>query len=211
LGTYLSRGQYLASHGYAVLLPNPRGSINAGVRFVEANFRDWGNGPCQDVLDGVDALVEQKLADPHRLAVGGTSYGGYLTAWTTTRTNRFRAAVVDAGWVDLVTANLTTDMSFPMRAYLGGDEIRDRAYFRNLSPLSFIERCTTPTLVLHGEKDERVPLAQGRAWYGGLKLLGIETEMVVYPGEGHGLAKRNNQRDVMRRVLAWYDKHLKEK
>jgi dipeptidyl aminopeptidase/acylaminoacyl peptidase len=211
LGTYMSRGQFLASHGYAVLLPNPRGSINYGVKFVEANYRDWGGGDLQDVLDGIDYLIGEKIADPNRLAVGGTSYGGYLSAWATTQTDRFRAAVVDAGSTDLVTLNLTIDVPTPLRRYFGGDEIRDRPFFLSRSPLTYIDRCKTPTLVLHGENDERAPLAQGRAWGRGLELLGIESEMVIYPGEGHGLTKRENQLDVMRRVLAWYEKHLKKK
>ena len=209
LGTYLSRGQYYASHGYVVFLPNPRGSIGMGENFVELNERDWGGGDYQDVMDGIDSLVDQKIADPDRLAVGGQSYGGYLTAWTTTRTNRFRAAVVDCGVIDLETFSLTNDLAAPLRYYFGGDEIRSRKLLASRSPLAHIERVKTPTLVLHGEKDERVPLYHGRAWYKGLKLLGVETEMVVYPGEGHVLEKRSNQIDEMRRVLAWYEKHLK--
>jgi dipeptidyl aminopeptidase/acylaminoacyl peptidase len=209
LGTYLSRGQYFASHGYVVFLPNPRGSIGMGEAFVEANERDWGGGDYQDVMDGLDSLVEQKIADPKRLAVGGQSYGGYLTAWTTTRTNRFRAAVVDCGVIDLATFSLTNDIAAPLRCYFGGDEIRTRPLLTSRSPLAHIERCKTPTLVLHGEKDERVPLYHGRAWHKGLKLLGVATEMVVYPDEGHVLEKRSNQIDAMRRVLAWYDRYLK--
>lgn len=209
LGTYLSRGQYFASHGYVVFLPNPRGSIGMGEGFVEANERDWGGGDYQDVMDGIDSLIDQQIADPKRLAVGGQSYGGYLTAWTTTRTNRFRAAVVDCGVIDLETFSLTNDIAAPLRSYFGGDEIRTRPLLASRSPLAHIERCKTPTLVLHGEKDERVPLYHGRAWHQGLKLLGIATEMVVYPGEGHVLEKRFNQIDEMRRVLAWYEKYLK--
>jgi dipeptidyl aminopeptidase/acylaminoacyl peptidase len=209
LGTYLSRGQYYASHGYVVFLPNPRGSIGMGEKFVELNERDWGGGDYQDVMDGIDALIDQKIADPDRLAVGGQSYGGYLTAWTTTRTNRFRAAVVDCGPTDLETFSLTNDLAAPLRYYFGGDEIRSRPLLASRSPLRHIERCKTPTLVLHGEKDERVPLYHGRAWHKGLKLLGVETEMVVYPGESHLLEKRSNQIDEMRRVLAWYEKYLK--
>jgi dipeptidyl aminopeptidase/acylaminoacyl peptidase len=209
LGTYLSRGQFFASHGYVVFLPNPRGSIGMGEGFVEANERDWGGGDYQDVMDGIDSLVAQKIADPNRLAVGGQSYGGYLTAWTTTQTNRFRAAVVDCGVIDLTTFSLTNDIAAPLRSYFGGDEIRTRPLLTSRSPLAHIERCKTPTLVLHGEKDERVPLYHGRAWHKGLKLLGVATEMVVYPGEGHILEKRSNQIDALRRVLAWYERYLK--
>jgi len=210
LGTYLSRGQFFASHGYVTFLPNYRGSANLGVEFTEANIGDWGGGDYRDVMDGVDWLIEQKVADPKRLAIGGQSHGGYLTAWTTTQTNRFRAAVVDAGFADLATYNLTSDISTPMRAFLQGDEIRQRDFFRSRSPLTFIEQCKTPTLVLHGDKDERVPLANGRSWHRGLAFLGVETEMVVYPGGGHLLSRRDHQLDAMRRVLDWYERHLQD-
>jgi dipeptidyl aminopeptidase/acylaminoacyl peptidase len=210
LGTYVSRGQYFASHGFVTFLPNPRGSANLGVEFTESNIGDWGGGDYRDVMNGVDHLIEQKIADPGRLAIGGGSYGGYLTAWTTTQTNRFRAAVVDAGFVDLVTYNLTIDIARPMRDFLQGDEIHNRAFFHSRSPLTFIEQCKTPTLVLHGDKDERVPLSNGRSWHRGLQFLGIETEMVVFPGGGHLLTRRDHQLDTMRRVLAWYERHLRD-
>lgn len=208
-GTYLARGQYLASRGYVVLLPNFRGSLNRGVDFVEANFRDWGGGDFHDVMAGVDLLIERKIADPLRLGIGGTSYGGYLTAWSTTQTQRFQAAIVECGSVDLITFTLSNDANRPLRAFLGGDEFRDREFFLSRSPLTHIQRCTTPTLVLHGDKDERVPLAQGWLWHRGLKLLGVETEMAVYPGGGHGFTERHQHEDVMLRVLDWYDRHLK--
>ena len=208
IGTWLSVGQFLASHGYAVLLPNHRGSVGQGWEFAEAHHREWGRGDFQDVLDGVGLLVEKGIADPERLGVHGGSFGGYMGAWATTQTDRFCAAVIASAFTDLVSWNLTVDVPSPLRFYLGGDEIRHREFYRSRSPLTYVERCKTPTLILHGAKDVRVPLGQAQAWHRALKLLGVETEMVIYPDEGHGLGRRENQRDYMNRVLAWFDKYL---
>jgi dipeptidyl aminopeptidase/acylaminoacyl peptidase len=110
VGTYISWGQYLASNGYAVFLPNHRGSIGQGWEFAEAHYMEWGRGDYQDVMDGLDWLIKDGVADPERLGVGGSSFGGYLTAFTITQSNRFKAAVMDAGWSDLVSSNLTIDV-----------------------------------------------------------------------------------------------------
>ena len=208
VGTWLSWGQFLASHGYAVFLPNHRGSIGQGWEFAEAHYLEWGRGDYQDVMDGVEWLIEQKIADPERLGIGGSSFGGYLTAWTITQTDRFKASVVDAGWTDLVFSNLTTDAPEPLRVYLDGDELERREFFRSRSPLTFVENCRTPTLVLHGALDRRVPIDQGRAFHRALQLRGVETEMVIYRKEGHGLTRRANKLDAMRRIKAWFDRHL---
>jgi dipeptidyl aminopeptidase/acylaminoacyl peptidase len=211
IGTWLSWGQLLASHGYVVFLPNPRGSIGQGWQFSEAVHRDWGGMDFQDVMDGVDSLVKQRVAAPDRLSVGGWSYGGFLTASATTQTDRFKAAVVGACNADLETHGLTTDLTAWFQHMMGPTSvIRDETLAR-LSPLKHIDRCRTPTLVLHGEKDERCPVYHGRAWYVGLKQRGIETEMVIYPRKEHSLIERPHHLDLMRRVLAWFDGHLKER
>lgn len=208
VGTYLSWGQYLASHGYAVFLPNHRGSIGRGWEFAEAHYLEWGRGDYQDVLDGVDMLVAQKVADPARLGIGGSSFGGYLTAQTITQTNRFQAAVVDAGWFDLVSSNLSVDVPEPMRLYMNGSELERTDLYRSRSPLTFINKCRTPTLILHGENDRRVPVDQGRMLHRALQLNGVETRLVIYRGEGHGLSKPEHQLDSLRRVKNWFDQHL---
>lgn len=201
--------QYLASHGYVVFLPNPRGSMGGGVDYAEAIFQDWGGQDVQDILSGVDHLVAQGIADPRRLGVGGWSHGGYLTAAVTTQTDRFRAAIVGAGIVDLLSNNLTNDIATFYRAHAGGDEITHRKQFERMSPLTNIAKCKTPTLVLHGENDRRVSADQGRMWYRGLQLLGVETEMVIYPRDAHAIRERRHQIDHQERVLAWFDRHLK--
>ena len=208
IGTYLSWGQFLASNGYAVFLPNHRGSIGQGWEFAEAHYREWGRGDYQDVVDGVDWLVEQGIADKDRLGIGGSSFGGYLAAWSITQTNRFKACVVEAGWTDLVSSNLTNDAPEPLRLFMGGNELERGDLYRSRSPLTFVQKCKTPTLILHGEHDRRVPTDQGRAFHRALGLIGVETKMVTYRNEGHGLAKRENQLDAMNRMVEWFGRHV---
>jgi dipeptidyl aminopeptidase/acylaminoacyl peptidase len=210
LGSWHDWGQLLASNGYAVLLPNPRGSTGQGWQFAEANLDDWGGMDFQDIMDGVDYLVGEKIADPERLGIGGWSYGGFMTAWTVTQTNRFKAAVVGAAVTNLFSFNGTTDItpSF-LRNYFRDIPVRRREAYDRHSPMTFLKNCKTPSLVLHGQADERVPVGQGWELYNGLKQLGVETEMVVYPRELHALKERAHQLDLLSRVLRWYDQHLK--
>lgn len=210
IGTYMSWGQLLASNGYAVFLPNHRGSLGQGWEFADAHYLEWGRGDYQDVIDGVDWLVDRGIADPERLAIGGSSFGGYLAAWTVTQSNRFKACVVEAGWTDLVSSNLTTDAPEPMRIYMNGNELERGERYRGRSPLTFVQQCITPTLILHGQLDRRVPIDQGRSFYRALRLSGVESEMVIYKNEGHGLAIRENQLDALRRVKEWFDRHLRD-
>jgi dipeptidyl aminopeptidase/acylaminoacyl peptidase len=208
IGTYLSWGQFLASNGYAVFLPNHRGSLGQGWEFTEAHYLEWGRGDYRDVMDGVDWLVDEGIADPERLAVGGTSFGAYLAAWTVTQTDRFKACVVEAGWSDLIFSNLTIDAPQPLRDYMNGSELDREELYRSRSPLTFVRQCRTPTLILHGQQDRRVPTDQGRAFYRALRLCGVESELVIYTNEGHGLSRRENQLDAMHRIKDWFDKHL---
>jgi dipeptidyl aminopeptidase/acylaminoacyl peptidase len=209
-GSWHDWGHYLASHGYVVFLPNPRGSTGQGWQFAEANRDDWGGGDFQDIMSGVDYLVEQKIADPDRLGIGGWSYGGFMTSWSVTQTHRFKAAVVGAAVTNLFSFNGTTDItpSF-LRNYFVDLPFRRRAAYDNHSAMTFLQNCKTPSLVIHGDSDERVPVTQGWEIYNGLRMLGIEAEMVVYPREHHGISERPHQLDLLRRVLAWYDKYLK--
>jgi dipeptidyl aminopeptidase/acylaminoacyl peptidase len=211
-GSWHEWGQLLASNGYAVLLPNPRGSDGQGWRFVEANRDDWGGRDLQDILAGVDALVAQGIADPDRLGIGGWSYGGFMTSWTVTQTIRFKAAVVGAAVTDLFSFHGTTDItpSF-LRSYFLDLPYRRRPGYDAHSAMSFVQNARTPSLVLHGGSDLRVPVGQGWEFYNALKQLGVETEMVVYPREPHEIGERAHQADLLRRVLAWYDRFLKTK
>jgi len=211
LGSWHGRGQLLASNGYVVFLPNPRGATGRGWRFAEANRDDWGGMDFQDIMDGVDFLIDQKIADATRLGIGGWSYGGFMTSWAVTQTNRFKAAVVGAAVTNLFSFNGTTDITPGfLRSYFLDIPSRRRVPYDNHSAMTFLKNCKTPSLVLHGQADDRVPVSQGFEFYSGLKALGVETEMVVYPREPHALKERAHQIDLLQRILAWYDKYLKK-
>jgi dipeptidyl aminopeptidase/acylaminoacyl peptidase len=209
LGSWHEWAQLLASNGYVVFLPNPRGSTGQGWKFAEANRDDWGGMDFQDIMDGLDSLIEQKIADPNRLGIGGWSYGGFMTSWAVTQTNRFKAAVVGAAVTNLFSFDGTTDItpSF-LRSYFLDLPFKRRADYDKHSAMTFLQNCKTPSLVLHGEADERVPVSQGWEFYNGLKMLGVPAEMVAYPREHHSFRERAHQVDLLSRVLAWYDKYL---
>jgi dipeptidyl aminopeptidase/acylaminoacyl peptidase len=211
LGSWHEWAQLLAAHGYVVFLPNPRGSTGRGWKYAEANRDDWGGMDLQDIMDGVDYLIDQKIADPDRLGIGGWSYGGFMTSWAVTQTNRFKAAVVGAAVTDLFSFDGTTDItpSF-LRNYFLDIPFNRRADYDDHSAMTFLKNCKTPSLVLHGQADERVPLGQGWEFYYGLKMLGVPAEMVNYPREHHGFKERAHQIDLLTRILAWYDKYLKK-
>jgi dipeptidyl aminopeptidase/acylaminoacyl peptidase len=209
LGTWYEWAQLLASHGYVVLAPNPRGSQGQGCAFQEANFKDWGGGDFQDVMDGVDLLIKEKIADPARLGIGGWSYGGFMTSWAITHTGRFRAAVVGAAVTDLYGMSTTTDIAPNFLTEFFGNFAENRALYDQHSPMRFIERCHTPALVLHGDADDRVPPFQGAAFYKGLQLLGRESQLVRYPREPHIFTEREHQIDSLQRIIDWFDSHLR--
>ena len=207
LGSWHEWAQMLATHGYAVFLPNPRGSDGQGTHFARAVGNDWGGMDYQDILDGIDMLVAKKIADPNRLGIGGWSYGGFLAAWGVTHGDRFKAAVVGAGPTDLTAmARITDTPDFPL-GYYGDVETHIADYDRG-SSARLLSGVTTPVLVLHGAEDTRVPPTLGLEFYRGLKMLGKQAEMVRYPREPHWFHEPAHQEDVQRRVLAWFDKYL---
>ncbi len=204
-------GQVLAASGYVVLLPNPRGSTGRGRAFARASFDDVGGGELTDVLSGVDYLVARGVADPDRLGIGGWSWGGYLTAWAISRMDRFRAAVVGAGVTDLFSDQGQNDVPHMNDYYFRRSAYDDPMDYLKRSALFYARAIRTPTLVLHGEADERVTMAQGRELYAALKYLGREARMVIYPRQGHRIGERRHQLDLLGRVLAWFDEHLTER
>ena len=201
--------QFLANHGYAVLLPNPRGSDGYGWKFAEANYKDWGYGDLEDIKSGVKYLIEKGIADPDRVGIGGWSYGGYMTAWAVTQTDMFKAAVMGAGLSNLVSMYGTTDIPTFMRTYFAGFPYGREDEYMKHSALRFITNVTTPTLILHGQSDYRVPISQAYEFYRALKDLGVEVRFVIYPREPHGIREPLHQIDLMKKVLEWYDSHLK--
>jgi dipeptidyl aminopeptidase/acylaminoacyl peptidase len=203
-------GQWLAASGYAVLLPNPRGSLGRGREFMHRNRRAWGLGDFDDFMSGVDFLIDRGLADPERLGVCGWSYGGYVTAWAIGHTNRFKAAVVGAGVTNLLSFQASDIPSWLPAEQMLANPYADPEIYLRCSPMSYIAGVTTPTLILHGACDERVRLGQGRELYNGLRHLNVPAEMVVYPREGHLITERNHQRDMLKRVVDWFDRWVRE-
>ncbi|WP_419826110.1 alpha/beta fold hydrolase [Sphingomonas sp.] len=206
-GSWHEWAQLLATHGYAVLLPNPRGSDGQGTAFARAVGGDWGGMDFQDVVDGVDMLVRDKIADPDRIGIGGWSYGGYLAAWAVTHDRRFKAAVVGAGPTDMVAmARVTDTPDFPLGYF--GDLEGHLADYRRASPALSVSAVQAPVLVLDGEADTRVPATLGLEFYRGLRMLGKPAVMVRYPREPHWFHEAAHQEDVQRRVLDWFDRYL---
>jgi dipeptidyl aminopeptidase/acylaminoacyl peptidase len=201
-------GQLLASNGYVVFLPNTRGVTGEGWRGHQT-IADWGAMAFQDLIDGVDYLVEQKIADPNRLGIGGWSNGGFMTEYAITHTTRFKAAVAQAGHSDFFSLYGTSGIRWSLRISFGSSPHVNRRGYDERSPIMSVRNCRTPTLLLHGELDPGVPVGQAYEFYNGLKDVGVETELVIYPRERHNIQQRGHQLDIQRRTLAWFDKHLK--
>jgi len=201
--------EYFASNGYAVLRPNPRGSTGYGKDFRFANFKDWGFGDYDDIMSGVDKAIDMGIADPQRLAVMGWSYGGYMTSFVVTRTERFKAASMGAGLPNLVSMTTTTDIPDYLVAHMGGEFWEDYETYEKHSAIYRINNVKTPTQVIHGANDLRVPFTQGQEFYVALKRKGVSTEMVVYPRTPHGPREPKLLMDVSPRIMAWLDKFIK--
>jgi dipeptidyl aminopeptidase/acylaminoacyl peptidase len=198
-------GQWLATAGYAVFCPNPRGGFGHGAEFARAVRGAVGVADWPDVESGLERLVEEGVADPDRLALGGWSQGGYMTAWGVTQTTRFRAGVMGAGVSDWGMMVAESDVPTFETALGGSTGWEGPGPHRHdeLSPISYAHRVTTPTLILHGEQDERVPVSQGRFFARALREHGVEFELVTYPREPHGIGERNHLLDVLRRWREW--------
>jgi dipeptidyl aminopeptidase/acylaminoacyl peptidase len=202
--------QLLVARGYAVILPNIRGSLGYGHDFLISNRYDWGGGDWKDVLAAVDYAIGQGIADPERLGVGGWSYGGYMAAWAVTQTNRFKASVSGAPMTDLASEFGTESPGVNV-----GDTWALRTPYENLdlfikrSPVTFVKNAKTPTLILNGEEDLTDPIGQAQQFYRGLTRYGVDAEFVMYPRMGHGPSEEKHQIDVLNRMIAWFEKHLK--
>jgi dipeptidyl aminopeptidase/acylaminoacyl peptidase len=198
-----------AAGGYAVLRCNVRGSSGYGKEFRHANLEDWGGGDYRDLMAGVDHVIKEGIADPGRLGVMGWSYGGYMTAWVIGHTRRFQAASVGAGVTDLISFSGTADIPSFLPSYFGGEPWERPEVYREHSPIAHVKGVRTPTLIQHGEDDERVPVGQGYELESALKRQGCPVEMVAYPRAHHAIQEPKLLRDAMRRNLDWFDRHLK--
>jgi dipeptidyl aminopeptidase/acylaminoacyl peptidase len=201
----------LAGQGYAIFCPNPRGSAGYGEKFRRANVKDWGGGDYRDIMTGVDRLIEQGLADPQRLGIMGWSYGGYMTSWVITQTDRFKAASAGAGVTNLVSMYGQTDIPAFLETYFAGVPWQQRELYAKHSAMSNAGKIKTPTLIQHGEKDERVPLAQSQELHAALKRNGVPVEFVVYPRQGHNPSEPQLQRDVLQRNVDWFNRWLRKR
>jgi dipeptidyl aminopeptidase/acylaminoacyl peptidase len=203
-----SWGQLLAGRGYAIFYPNIRGSVGYGEKFIESNRADWGGADFKDVISGIDELVAKNIADPARLGIGGWSYGGYMSEWAITQTNRFRAAVSGAGMANLIS-EYGTEQHPSYDEWFWGVPYEKPTGFLNSSPFLYVKNAKTPTLILQGDVDPVDPLGQSRELYRGLKRYGVETELVVYPREPHSFHEEKHLLDRLNRIVAWYDKYMK--
>jgi dipeptidyl aminopeptidase/acylaminoacyl peptidase len=203
------RAALLSHHGYYVFFPNPRGSYGQGETFTRANVKDFGYGDLRDVMSGIDAAAASNPIDTTRLGIWGWSYGGYMTMWTVTQTTRFKAAVAGAGLANWQSYYGENDIDAWMIPYFGASVYDDPAVYARSAPITFIKNVKTPTLVVVGERDGECPAPQSFEFWHALKTLGVETQLVVYPDEGHRIAKKEHQRDIARRLVAWFDGHLK--
>jgi dipeptidyl aminopeptidase/acylaminoacyl peptidase len=199
----------LSSQGYFVFFPNPRGSYGEGEAFTRANVRDFGYGDLRDIMRGVDEILATKPVDPNRLGIAGWSYGGYMTMWAVTQTNRFHAAVAGAGisnWQSYYGENLIDQWMIP---YFGASVYDDPAIYARSSPITYIKNVRTPTLVLVGDSDEECPAPQSYEFWHALKTEGVKTQFVVYPDEGHSVRQPEHQRDLLDRTVRWFTENLK--
>ena len=201
--------QLAAARGYQVYMPNFRSSGGYGTAFMLRKRSDWGFQDWRDVMTGVDSLVKWGLADGNRLGVYGGSYGGYLSAWAITQTGRFKAACVIAGAVELASHFGQSDIHRYRAWDFEGYPWETPENWRRSSPYTYIKDAKTPTLIIIGESDRRVPYPQGQQLHTALKSLGVPVEFVHYPREGHGLREPRHRADQALRMQAWWDKWLR--
>ena len=201
----------LAQDGYAVLLPNPRGSTGRGQEFARANLGDMGGGDFKDILAGVDALVADGIVDTDRVVITGGSYGGFMSSWAVTQTDRFAAAIPFAVVTDWTSFHYTTNIGQFDALFLQGEPTDSEGPYPKWSPVFHAHKCKTPTLIIHGEDDLCTPLPQATEFYNALVEAGCEVELVVYPREGHGWTEREHLIDGWNRARAWLEKHVEKR
>ena len=206
------RMQLLSSTGYGVLYVNPRGSSGYGQEFSNGTLLNWGGGDYQDLMAALDEAIKQnEWIDRDRLGVTGQSYGGFMTNWIITQTNRFKAAVADGSISNLVSFGGTSLYHSLMESEFNGSVYDNFGLLWEWSPLRNVKNVKTPTLFLHGALDNEVPVSQAEEMFVALKKLGIETQLVQYVNEGHGWRPDltpGNRFDLLSRLLNWFDKHL---
>lgn len=201
--------QVLAANGFAVLQPNFRGSTGKGLAFAQANKNTWGKGDYEDCMTGVDAMIAAGIADPDRLGAYGWSYGGYMTFWILTQTDRFKAVSPGAGLTNIYSMYSQNDIQRYLRWFYSDKAPWDATdLYWDRSPMKYIRNVKSPTMILHGQADVRVPLAQAQEFYMALKEMKVPVEFVVYPREGHGFTEPRHQMDRVQRYVRFFAKYL---
>ena len=209
LNTFNGTAQVLAANGFAVLQPNFRGSTGKGLAFAQANKNTWGKGDYEDCMSGVDAMIASGVADPERLGAFGWSYGGYMTFWILTQTDRFKAVSPGAAISNIYSMYSQNDIQRYLRWFYSDKspwEATDLYWDR--SPMKYIKNVKTPTMIMHGQVDTRVPIAQAQEFYMALKEMKVPVEFVVYPRENHGFTEPRHQMDRVRRYVKFFAKYL---
>jgi dienelactone hydrolase len=206
IGPGLSRR--LLERGYALFLPNPRGSFGQGEKFTAGNVRDLGHGDLRDILAGIDAVERVAPIDEARLGITGGSYGGFMTMWAVTQTNRFKAGVALAGISDWLSYYGENGIDQWMIPYFGASVYQDPEIYARSSPINFIRKVKTPVFSYVGAEDIECPAPQTQEFWHALQALGVPTSYAIYPNEGHGLRDPEHLADSEARALAWFDRYL---
>jgi dipeptidyl aminopeptidase/acylaminoacyl peptidase len=194
--------------GYFVLQPNPRGSFGQGEEFTQANRKDFGYGDLRDILAGVDAVEAKYPVDPNRVGLTGWSYGGFMTMFAVTQTQRFKAAVAGAGISDWLSYYGENSIDQWMTPYFGASVYDDPAVYAKSSAINFVKQARTPTLIVVGDRDGECPAPQSYEFWHALRDLHVPTQLVVYPNEGHGFQSPAHRRDVMERAVEWFERSM---
>jgi dipeptidyl aminopeptidase/acylaminoacyl peptidase len=200
--------QLLAANGYLVVMTNPRGSSGYGQDFSLPIYADWGNKDFEDVIAGVDHAIEKGYADPEKLGVGGWSYGGILTNYVITKSQRFKGAISGASAFHYIS-NYGHDQYQKWYEAELGLPWENREKWEHISALKWVKNVVTPTLIVGGEKDWNCPILNSEQLYQSLRRLGVTTQLVVYPNEHHGIRRPSFRKDLYQRNLAWYDQYVK--
>ncbi len=209
INSFNSTVQVLAANGFAVLQPNFRGSTGKGQTFSQANKNTWGKGDYEDCMTGVDAMIARGIADPDRLGAFGWSYGGYMTFWILTQTDRFKAVSPGAGLTNIYSMYSQNDIHRYLRWFYADKSPWDATeLYWDRSPMKYVNNVKTPTMIMHGQADTRVPIAQAQEFYQALKERNVPVEFVVYPREGHGFTEPRHQMDRVQRYVKFFAKYL---
>lgn len=202
--------QVLAANGFAVLQPNFRGSTGKSLAFSQANKNSWGKGDYEDCMSGVDAMIATGIADPDRLGAFGWSYGGYMTFWILTQTDRFKAVSPGAGLTNIYSMYSQNDIQRYLRWFYSDKAPWDaQELYWDRSPMKYVKNVKTPVMIMHGQVDTRVPIAQAQEFYMALKEMNVPVEFVVYPRENHGFTEPRHNMDRVRRYVRFFAKYLK--